>query len=57
MSAKDDFLKQAKTVDREGMTDLLNYLESTDFFTAPASSKYHGSCLRDCFSIACQFSM
>jgi len=44
MSAKDDFLKQAKTVDREGMTDLLNYLESTDFFTAPASSKYHGSC-------------
>lgn len=32
------------TVEREGMKELIDYLETrTDFFVAPASSKYHGN--------------
>lgn len=31
-------------VKREGLTTLLNYLDTTDFFSAPASSKYHMAC-------------
>ena len=42
-------LKQLKTqfnnlllnTKREGITELINYLETTDFYTAPASAKYH----------------
>ena len=30
-------------IDRPGAADLLAWLESTDFFTAPASTKYHGA--------------
>lgn len=30
-------------VNRPGADDLLEWLESTDFFTAPASTKYHGA--------------
>lgn len=30
-------------VKRNGMTDLLAWLETTDFYTAPASTRYHGS--------------
>jgi hypothetical protein len=30
-------------IHREGIEDLLDYLHSTDFFTAPASTKYHGA--------------
>ena len=28
-------------IKREGINDLLNWLEDTDFYTAPASTKYH----------------
>jgi hypothetical protein len=31
------------TVTREGADKLLAYLESSDFFTAPASTRYHGN--------------
>ena len=30
-------------VDREGMPDLVAYLDEVGFFTAPASTKYHGA--------------
>lgn len=30
-------------VERDGAEELLNYLEKTDFFTAPASSKFHSN--------------
>jgi hypothetical protein len=43
MSAKDDFKKEAIKIKREGIGTLLAYLEETDFFTAPASAKYHGA--------------
>lgn len=31
-----------RSTQREGIEDLINYLETSDFFTAPASTKYHG---------------
>lgn len=41
---KQQFLKRLAKVDRKGMTELLDHIENnTDFFTAPASSKYHGA--------------
>lgn len=39
---KEDFLELARTnISREGLEDLLNWLETTDFFSAPASSRFH----------------
>ena len=38
---KEEFLKILRTVNREGLEDFIRFLESTDFFTAPASAKYH----------------
>ena len=40
---KERFLSLCSFVKREGIDDLLKWLEQSDFFTAPASSKYHGS--------------
>jgi len=40
---KEQFIGLLKQVDREGIDDLIKYLESTDFFEAPASSKYHNN--------------
>lgn len=31
------------TIKREGIDDLLKWLEESDFFTAPASTKFHGN--------------
>ena len=41
---KDRFLELAKNnIKREGIDDLLEYLQKTDFFEAPASTKFHSS--------------
>lgn len=40
---KEEFLKILKTVNREGIEDLIKFIESTDFFTAPASTRFHGN--------------
>ena len=40
---KEEFIKLLKSVDREGMDKLIEYLENSDFFVAPASTKFHGS--------------
>ena len=41
---KERFLALCETVDRGfGFHDLLDWLEETDFYIAPASSKYHGA--------------
>ena len=32
-----------KNIKREGVDDFLTWLDSTDFFTAPASTKFHGN--------------
>ena len=41
---KQEFLKIAReNIKRDGLEDLLKWLESTDFFEAPASSKFHSA--------------
>ena len=40
----DDFVELLRTTNRDGIEELIRYLqEETDFFTAPASAKYHGA--------------
>lgn len=40
----DDFVELLRTTNRDGIEELIRYLqEETDFFTAPASTKYHGA--------------
>ena len=40
---KQQYLDLLKTVKREGIDDLINFLEKSDFFKAPASTRFHGS--------------
>ena len=40
---KEQFLELLKTVNREGINELINFLEKSDFFTAPASTRFHGN--------------
>ena len=40
---KKEFLTVCRAeISREGLEDLLGWLEKADFYTAPASTKYHG---------------
>ena len=39
---KDQIIKLLKSVNREGMDSLIEFLEKSDFFTAPASTRFHG---------------
>ena len=39
---KEKFLELLRSVQREGIADLIKFIESTDFFKAPASTKFHG---------------
>ncbi|MCL2053208.1 MAG: HD domain-containing protein [Oscillospiraceae bacterium] len=42
MNNKEKFITVATThIKRQGITNLLEWLENTDFYTAPASTKYH----------------
>lgn len=44
MSRKEDFIRlYTEHIKRPGATELLEWLESTDFFTAPASTRFHGN--------------
>lgn len=38
-----EFIKLLKTVKRDGVNELINYLENSDFFVSPASTMYHGN--------------
>ena len=40
---KEQFLELLKTVNREGINELIEFLEKSDFFKAPASTRFHGS--------------
>ena len=40
---KDEFIKLLKETNREGMDKLIKFLEESDFFEAPASTRYHGN--------------
>jgi len=44
MEKKERFIELLKNTKREGIEDLINWLETTDFYKAPASTKYHGAC-------------
>ena len=40
---KEKYIELLKSVNREGMDNLIKFLESTDFFKAPASTRFHGN--------------
>ncbi|MBQ4251611.1 MAG: hydrolase, partial [Erysipelotrichaceae bacterium] len=41
---KQEFLALCReNIHREGLEDLLTWLQKSDFFTAPASTRYHGA--------------
>lgn len=43
MNVKEEFLEIAtREIGRSGIGELLSWLEGTDFYMAPASSRYHG---------------
>lgn len=45
MSLKEEFINIYKeNIKRDGADELLSWMETTDFFTAPASTKYHCAC-------------
>ena len=39
---KDEFINLLKSTNREGMEQLIEFLNKTDFFEAPASTRFHG---------------
>ena len=39
---KEEFLNLLRSIKRDGIEDLIAFIESTDFFTAPASTRFHG---------------
>ena len=45
MNFKEEFIEiYNKNITRDGSKELLNWLSNTDFFIAPASTKYHCAC-------------
>ncbi len=40
---KEEFIALLKSTKRQGIADLLDYLEGSDFYESPASTQYHGS--------------
>jgi len=40
---KEEFIKLLRTIKREGIEDVIAFLEKSDFFKAPASTRFHGS--------------
>jgi len=43
MDSKTRFISLCEGISRPGIENLMEWLESTDFYTAPASTRYHGS--------------
>ena len=39
---KDNIIELLKSTNREGMDNLIEFLEKSDFFKAPASTRFHG---------------
>ena len=40
---KEKFLELLKSVNRDGMENLISFIDKTDFYKAPASTRFHGS--------------
>lgn len=43
LDIKSKFIDLLGSTDRPGISDLLNYLDKSDFYIAPASTRYHGA--------------
>ena len=43
MTDREEFISLISGVERNGIPELLQWLETTDFYTCPASARYHGS--------------
>ncbi len=39
----EEFKNLLKSINREGIDNLINFIDKTDFYTAPASTRFHGS--------------
>lgn len=39
---KEEFIELLRSTKREGIEDVISFLEKSDFFKAPASTKFHG---------------
>ena len=40
---KEEFLKLLRSTNRENIEDLIEFITKTDFFEAPASTRFHGA--------------
>jgi len=40
---KEEFIKLLRTINRDGIEELIAFLEKSDFFKAPASTRFHGA--------------
>ena len=40
---KEEFITLLRSTNREGIEELISFLEKTDFYTAPASTRFHNS--------------
>lgn len=43
MTTKEQFVEMAKGITRPGIDQMMAWLETTDFYTAPASTRFHGA--------------
>lgn len=43
MDNKERFITLCRTVQRDGMNELMDWVKASDFYTAPASTRFHGS--------------
>ena len=40
---KEEFIKLLRSTNRENIENLIEFIQKTDFFDAPASTRFHGS--------------
>lgn len=43
MDNKERFITLCRTIQRDGMDDLMDWVKACDFYTAPASTRFHGA--------------
>ena len=43
MNNKEEYINLLRSTNRKGVEELITYLETTDFYNAPASTRYHNS--------------
>ena len=43
MDNKERFISLCNSIKREGIADLMEWVDNSDFYKAPASTRFHGS--------------